>query len=113
AVLTKGPLGAVLVGLAVGVEALLTRSPDPILSVKPVRAVVVFVVLVVPWYAAASLSGGSAYAYDLVVRQNFVRFFHAFDHVKPFWFYAEAIWGDFFPFTLPALAAPFLLSRKG
>ena len=53
------------------------------------------------------------YAYDLVVNQNWNRFFRAFDHVQPWWFYFESIWGDFFPWTALALAAPLVLAPRG
>ena len=62
---------------------------------------------------AASLHGGREYAYDLVVNQNWNRFFRAFDHIQPWWFYFESISIDFEPWTLPALAAPFVAARAG
>lgn len=113
AVLTKGPLALVLTGLVAAVRAALERSWRPITGLRPVRGAVVFVLLVVPWYVLATRSGGPEYAYDLVVKQNWVRFREAFDHIQPWWFYLRSIWGDFMPWTPLALAAPFVLKRRG
>lgn len=112
-ILAKGPLTLVLLGLVVLVECLRARSARPLLDLASARGALVVVLLVVPWYVAASLHGGREYAYDLVVNQNWNRFFRAFDHLQPWWFYLESIWGDFSPWTLPALAAPFVAARAG
>jgi len=113
AVLAKGPLALALVGLVLVVRAVLRRSAAEIVALDPVRGALVFLVLVIPWYAAAAAHGGTAYAYDLIVNQNWNRFFHAFDHQRPWWFYLESIWTDFFPFTLLALLAPFAIGKEG
>jgi 4-amino-4-deoxy-L-arabinose transferase-like glycosyltransferase len=113
AVLTKGPLAVVLAGLVVLTRCALRRSWAPLLATQPFRSILVFVALVVPWYVFAARAGGPAYAYDLVVNQNWNRFFRAFDHIQPWWFYFESIWSDFFPWTALALAAPFVLARAG
>lgn len=113
AVLTKGPLAVVLTGLVALVRAALLRSWKPVTGLAPLRGAAVFVLLVVPWYVAAARAGGPEYAYDLVVNQNWNRFFHAFDHIQPWWFYLEKVWGDFSPWMLPALAAPFTLAQAG
>jgi 4-amino-4-deoxy-L-arabinose transferase-like glycosyltransferase len=113
AVLTKGPLAVVIAGLVVLARCADRRSWAPLLATHPFRSIVVFVALVVPWYVFAGRAGGPAYAYDLVVNQNWNRFFRAFDHLQPWWFYLESIWSDFFPWTALALAAPFVLARAG
>jgi len=113
AVLTKGPLALVLTGLVALVRCALARSLRPVLDLRPFRGVLVFAAVVVPWYVLATRAGGPEYAYDLVVRQNWVRFFEAFDHVQPWWFYLQKMWGDFAPWTLPALLAPFALRSSG
>ncbi len=112
-ILAKGPLALVLLGLVAAVESLRVRSLRPVLGLGPLRGAAVAILLVVPWSAAAARAGGPAYAYDLIVNQNWNRFWHAFDHIQPFWFYAESVFIDFAPWTLPALAAFVLLRRKG
>ncbi len=113
AVLTKGPLAIVLTGLVALVRCALGRSFRPVLDLRPFRGALVFVVLVVPWYWFATRAGGPEYTYDLIVKQNWIRFFHAFDHIQPWWFFLEKMWGDFAPWTLPALLAPFTLRSSG
>ena len=113
AVLTKGPLALVLTGLVALVRAVWKRSLSPILDLAPIRGAAIFVAIVVPWYVLASRAGGPAYTYDLIVNQNWNRFFTAFDHIQPWWFYLESIWGDFSPWTVLAIAAPFVLAASG
>lgn len=113
AVLTKGPLAVALTGLVALVRCVEGRSLRPVLELKPLRGSLVFVLLVVPWYLLATRAGGPEYAYDLVVNQNWNRFFHAFDHVQPWWFYFESVLGDFFPWTLPAVFGVVSLRRSG
>lgn len=113
AVLTKGPLAIVLAGLVVLTRCALRRSWGPLLATHPIRSIFIFFALVLPWYFFAARAGGPAYAYDLVVNQNWNRFFRAFDHLRPWWFYLESMWSDFFPWTALALGAPFVLARRG
>lgn len=112
-ILAKGPLAVVLLGLVAAVECARVLSPRPILDLGPLRGVAVAGLLIVPWYAAAAVKGGRVYAYDLIVNQNWNRFWHAFDHIQPWWFYFESVFIDYAPWTLPTLAAVFLLRRKG
>ena len=112
AVLTKGPLAIVIVGLVVLARCAMARSLRLLGRLQPIRSIFVFLLLVIPWYYLAARAGGPAYAYDLVVNQNWNRFFQAFDHVQPWWFYFESMWSDFFPWTVLALAAPVVLSRE-
>ena len=111
AVLTKGPLAVVLAGLVVLTRCAFARSTKLLRATRPFQSIFVFLLLVVPWYFFAARAGGSAYAYDLVVNQNWNRFFEAFDHVQPWWFYCESIWGDFAPWTVLALAGAVVLGR--
>ena len=112
-ILAKGPLTLVLLGLVAAVACVRLRSLRPALDLGPLRGAAVTILLVVPWYAAAARAGGPDYAYDLIVNQNWNRFWHAFDHIQPWWFYFESIFIDFAPWTLPCLAAFVLLWRKG
>ena len=113
AVLTKGPLAVVLAGLVVFARCALGRSARLLRDLQPIRSIFIFLALVVPWYFFAARAGGPAYAYDLVVNQNWNRFFEAFDHIQPWWFYFESMWSDFFPWTVLALAGAVVLGRAG
>ena len=111
AVLTKGPLAVVIAGLVVLTRCAMRRSWAPLAATRPFLSSLAFLFLVVPWYFFAARAGGPAYAYDLVVNQNWNRFFTAFDHIQPWWFYFESIWEDFFPWTALALASAVVLGR--
>ncbi len=114
AVLTKGPLAIVLAGLVVLARCADRRSWAPLLAVcNPFEASSSSFSSSSPGTTFAARAGGPAYAYDLVVNQNWNRFFQAFDHIQPWWFYFESMWSDFFPWTALALAAPFVLARAG
>ncbi|MEO8055370.1 MAG: phospholipid carrier-dependent glycosyltransferase [Acidobacteriota bacterium] len=113
AVLTKGPLAVVLVGLVVLTRCVLRRSWAPLVATHPFQSIFIFFLLVLPWYFFAARAGGPAYAYDLIVNQNWNRFFRAFDHIQPWWFYFESMWSDFFPWTALALASPLVLAPRG
>ncbi len=113
AVLTKGPLAVVLAGLVVVARCVEARSWRLLRDLQPIRSIFVFLLLVLPWYFFAARVGGPVYAYDLVVNQNWNRFFQAFDHLQPWWFYFESIWSDFFPWTLLAIAGAVVLGRSG
>ena len=113
AVLTKGPLAVVLVGLVVLARCAIARSLLLLRRLQPIRSIFIFLLLVFPWYFFDARAGGPAYAYDLIVNQNWNRFFQAFDHIQPWWFYFESMWSDFFPWTALALAAPLVLAPRG
>ncbi|MDL2719241.1 MAG: phospholipid carrier-dependent glycosyltransferase, partial [Acidobacteriota bacterium] len=113
AVLTKGPLAIVLAGLVILARCAMRRSWAPLAATRPFLSSLVFLLLVVPWYFFAARAGGPVYAHDLIVNQNWNRFFVAFDHIQPWWFYFESIWSDFFPWTVLALAGAVVLGRAG
>jgi 4-amino-4-deoxy-L-arabinose transferase-like glycosyltransferase len=114
AVLTKGPLALAISVLVAGASCLAARSLRPVRVLYPVRAAVVVALVAAPWYVLSIHRFGWDYAYELLIRHNLVRFAAAWDHIHPFWYYAvEKIWADFFPWTLPALAAVFFLWKRG
>ncbi len=114
AVLTKGPLALAISVLVAGASCLAARSFRPVRVLYPVRAVLVVALVAAPWYVLSIHRFGWDYAYELIVRHNLVRFAAAWDHIHPFWYYAvEKVWADFFPWTLPALAAVFFLWKRG
>lgn len=114
AVLTKGPLAIAISVLVAGVSVLATRSWKPVTALYPVRAALVVTVVAAPWYVLSIHRFGWDYAYELIIRHNLVRFAAAWDHIHPFWYYAaNKIWGDFFPWTLPAAVAVVALWKGG
>jgi 4-amino-4-deoxy-L-arabinose transferase-like glycosyltransferase len=49
----------------------------------------------------------------MVIHQNFERALHAWDHVQPWWQYAQYLAGDYFPWTLLLPALAIVIWREG
>ncbi|WP_243301436.1 ArnT family glycosyltransferase [Geothrix oryzisoli] len=113
AFLAKGPLAPVLSVLVLAAFLAWQRDLAALRRAGIVAGLVITLLLVAPWYVAAGLKGGAHYAYELIIFQNFQRATHAWDHIQPWWRYAEYILGDFFPWVLllPALALQLLRER--
>ncbi len=107
AFLAKGPLALALsLPLVLAFLACGSGTCAPWAGCGPEPGCSSAAVIVLPWYLAACLQGGTAYAYQMVVHQNLERAFKAWDHQQPPWRYVEYLAGDFAPWTLllPALA---------
>lgn len=106
AFLAKGPLALVLTGGVVLAFLAWQRDLGALARMELGRGLALMALVVLPWYAAAALKGGPAYAYQMIVHQNLERALHAWDHIQPFWMYVKYLAGDFFPWCLllPALA---------
>ncbi len=106
AFLAKGPLGVVLSMLLLGAFLAWQKDAKALRESKLGLGILVVAAVVLPWYVAAGLQGGPAYAYALIVHQNFERATRAWDHVQPMWAYVKYMGADFFPWVLllPALA---------
>ena len=105
AFLAKGPLA-----LALTLPLLLAflawqKDFGALRQVRAGQGLLLGAAIILPWYVAAGIQGGGAYAYQMVVHQNLERALHAWDHLQPPWKYVEYLAGDFFPWTLllPAL----------
>lgn len=66
----------------------------------PLRGIALALVGIVPWYIAAGFSVGWEFVRAVLVYQNFTRFLTGFDHLQPWWLYAQSLWGDLFPLSL-------------
>ncbi len=116
AILAKGPVGFVVPGLVVLVFLLGRRELlDALLRRGSFWAAVgLAALLVVPWYAAASLRGGDAFARELLLTHNFGMFFSTWSHARPWWYYLVRLPEFFLPWTLllPAAGA-WVVARAG
>jgi 4-amino-4-deoxy-L-arabinose transferase-like glycosyltransferase len=106
AFLAKGPLAPVLSLLLLAVFLAWQRDFKVLRRTHILAGLGITLLLVAPWYLAAGIKGGARYAYELTIFQNFERATKAWDHIQPWWKYAEYMLGDFFPWVLllPALA---------
>jgi 4-amino-4-deoxy-L-arabinose transferase-like glycosyltransferase len=114
AFLAKGPLAAVLSLLLLVAFLSWQRDLQALRRLHLLAGLGLILVIVAPWYVAAGLQGGPRYVYELTILQNVGRATRAWDHVQPWWKYAEYILGDFFPWVLllPALALQLLRERR-
>lgn len=113
AVLTKGPVGALLPCLAAGVAMLLRR--DRLWPVAGWLALTAAASLVLPavWYFAAWRAGGDVFL-DLALEENVGRFLGrmSYDsHVNPFYYNFITLIAGMAPYTLLALMATACIRR--
>jgi 4-amino-4-deoxy-L-arabinose transferase-like glycosyltransferase len=114
AVFAKGPVGLVVVGLAVGgdllIEAAATTGgwralPLTIFRLAPLRGLLITFTPLAAWYLACGLVVGWEFVRAAFVYGNITRFLAgAGGHHNPWWLFAKTFWADYFPWSL---AAPF------
>ena len=113
AFLAKGPLALVLSSLLLLAFLGWQRDFRALKGMRLGLGLLGMAVLILPWYVAAGLKGGPAYAYELLIHQNLMRALQAWDHLQPPWRYLEYLAGDFFPWTLLLPSLVFFLARSG
>jgi 4-amino-4-deoxy-L-arabinose transferase-like glycosyltransferase len=108
AMLIKGPLGILLIGLGAIALALVERSWRVLLRCAPVSAVVSFLVISVPWFVAVTIKHPS-FPDFFFIHHHFGRLVAGGDesdlHPRPFTYYLPIVVGGFFPWILFAPAA--------
>jgi 4-amino-4-deoxy-L-arabinose transferase-like glycosyltransferase len=111
--LAKGPLALALTGPLWLAFLAWQRDLGAVRRVRAGQGLLLGALIILPWYVAAGVRGGPAYAYEMVVRQNLERALHAWDHIQPPWKYVEYLAGDFFPWTLLLPSLALFLRRSG
>lgn len=103
AVLAKGPVGVLVPAMVAFLYLLLRRDGKALFRLKPVTGLLVILIVASPWF----LMEGKAFGTEFFFRQNFDRFFHAFDHQQPLYYYLVKLPLHFMPWTLllPATVA--------
>ncbi len=116
----KGPVGLAITLPVMGVEVILSAflTAQPVTSgnrgigarlawisketwrMAPFRGIGLALMGIVPWYLAAGLTVNWKFVRAALVYQNFTRFISGFDHLQPWWMYAQSLWGDLFPLSL-------------
>jgi 4-amino-4-deoxy-L-arabinose transferase-like glycosyltransferase len=108
ATLAKGPLGLLLPALVLGGYLLATREWRFLREVLSPAAIVAFLVVATPWYAAVLLDQGRHFVDVFVLNHNVARFTSPIhNHPGPFWYYAPVLLAGLFPWSglaVPALA---------
>ncbi len=114
AVFAKGPVGLVLIGLAIAGDLLLAVAsgasrwqelPRRVWRLAPLRGLVLSLAPLAAWYVACGFVAGWDFVRAALVYDNFTRFVAgAGGHANPWWMYAQSFWTDYLPWSL---AAPF------
>lgn len=100
AFMTKGPLSVALAAPVVVLYCATERRWRALLNRHTCPGILLFIAIVLPWYLAVYAREGFPYLYENILRQNFLRFFDAWSHRRPFYYYFTTLPLDFFPFSL-------------
>jgi 4-amino-4-deoxy-L-arabinose transferase-like glycosyltransferase len=95
--LTTGPVAVIMPALIIGGYLLLIRDFGHIWRMRLGWGVLIYLVIAAPWYATVSMR--KEYAQVLLVTTNVTRYFSAFVHTQPFYFYIEKL-THFLPWLL-------------
>ncbi|HET7921935.1 MAG TPA: hypothetical protein VFM15_04190 [Gammaproteobacteria bacterium] len=116
----KGPVGLAITLPPMGLEILCAAflNMQPVMSaprgtaervqwlvkegwrMAPLRGVALALIGIVPWYVATGFVVNWEFVRAVLVYQNFTRFISGFDHLQPWWLYAQTLWGDLLPLSL-------------
>jgi 4-amino-4-deoxy-L-arabinose transferase-like glycosyltransferase len=97
-VLTMGPVNLIMPGLVVFIYLVVAKDLRHIMALKIVWGVLIVSILAAPWYVMVSL--GDGYASELLVKTNWTRFFNAWTHKRPFYYYFIGLPWAFLPWSL-------------
>ncbi|MDD3846175.1 MAG: glycosyltransferase family 39 protein [Syntrophorhabdaceae bacterium] len=100
AFMTKGPLAVALAAPVVILYCASRKELGILLCRHTWLGILLFVAIVFPWYLAVYVREGFPYLYENILRQNFLRFFDAWSHRRPFYYYFTTLPLDFFPWSL-------------
>jgi len=97
--MTKGPLSVILI-LPILILFLMIEKHYKIVGLKDILfGIAMFIVITLPWYLAVYYQEGFSYLYENIIRQNFVRFFDAWSHKRPIYYYFTTLPLDYFPWS--------------
>jgi 4-amino-4-deoxy-L-arabinose transferase-like glycosyltransferase len=103
AVLAKGPAAIILCGGAVFFWALFTKRWRDTFHLLHPAAIAAFCVTALPWYILCA-HRNPGFLRIFLIEHNFKRFLTPeFQHIRPFWFYAEIILIAFLPWSAALL----------
>ncbi|NOY54178.1 MAG: glycosyltransferase family 39 protein, partial [Deltaproteobacteria bacterium] len=110
AVLAKGPVGVIVPLMIAFLYLLARRDLKAIGKIKLPAGLLIILAVASPWF----ILEGRAFGAEFFFRQNFERFFHAFDHIQPWYYYFVKLPIHFLPWTLllPAAVAYWFRRRK-
>ena len=105
AFLSKGPLGAILPTIAIGSYLLLSGQWRNLIAIKPVRGVLLFIVIAAPWYWYMYSVHGQDFLVEHFIGRNFQRYFtNRWEHEGPLYYYIPVLIAGVFPWTAAFVA---------
>jgi hypothetical protein len=108
ATLAKGPLGLLLPGLVVAGYLVATREWRRLREILAPSALVAFLLVAAPWYAAVLADQGRHFLDVFILNHNLQRFSSTIhNHPGPFWYYLPLLLAGLFPWS--GLAVPALV----
>jgi 4-amino-4-deoxy-L-arabinose transferase-like glycosyltransferase len=102
AVMTKGPVGALLPVMILGAYHLLTGTLRDAFKFFDIRmGLIIIAAIAVPWFAVEIYLTKGAYFNEFILRENFGRFTSLVDsHKGAWWYHIVAMFGGFFPWSV-------------
>jgi 4-amino-4-deoxy-L-arabinose transferase-like glycosyltransferase len=112
--LTKGPVAAVVPGLAFAVYLLLHRELKRVTAMMIPTGILIVFAIVVPWYAALYARDGWTYIVSFFVGENVDRFTSGLGVrvERPPYFYLPVVFSDSFPWSLYLVPAAIVWWRE-
>jgi hypothetical protein len=99
AVLAKGPVGALLPGLIIGLFLLIRKRLSFLKELLTPVGILLFVAIAAPWYVLISLRNRDYGSY-FFIHQNLMNFLSSeARHRAPFYYYFPVVMGGFFPWS--------------
>lgn len=99
AVLTKGPIGIILPGGAIGLYVLISKQFSLIRKSKPVQGIFLFLLIALPWYLLVSIRNPDFFSF-FFINQNIQRYTASNEHNRPFFYLFLVILAGALPWTL-------------
>lgn len=100
AFMTKGPLTLALVCPVAITMSISKKKLRLIMTKHTIAGIIIFLAIALPWYVMIYLKEGLPFLYENIIRQNILRFFDAWSHKRPFYYYLTTLPLDFFPWSL-------------
>jgi len=99
-VLTKGPIGALLPAMVVGLFLILNRKLSFLKEMAIGWGILVFLAIAAPWYVLV-ISKNPDYAGHFFIKQNLMNFLSSQEarHPRPFYYYVHLLFGGLFPWS--------------
>ncbi|MFT4570243.1 MAG: 4-amino-4-deoxy-L-arabinose transferase-like glycosyltransferase [Hyphomicrobiaceae bacterium] len=104
--LAKGPIAVVLPGLVFVAMVCVTRRPQAILEIKPIKGLMITALVAVPWYFFAWRASPD-YIETFLLHHNIARYTTAgvVGHIEPWWYYPVLFPVGLLPWVFVAVPA--------